>query len=99
MAAGRGGDWQGVTVALLFLCVLRPAGAASAAALPVVINTWAFRTAAETGVPAGSRAAAGRVGRCCVFRERPPAEGLPGAPGCWCWLRKNESLRRDWAEA
>ncbi|XP_039556189.1 N(4)-(beta-N-acetylglucosaminyl)-L-asparaginase isoform X2 [Passer montanus] len=48
MAAGRGGDWLGVTVALLFLGVLTPASAASAAALPVVINTWAFRTAAET---------------------------------------------------
>uniref|UniRef100_A0A8C5X2K1 Aspartylglucosaminidase n=1 Tax=Malurus cyaneus samueli TaxID=2593467 RepID=A0A8C5X2K1_9PASS len=35
-------------VALVFVAVLTPGGAASAAALPVVINTWAFRTAAET---------------------------------------------------
>ncbi|XP_032916223.1 N(4)-(beta-N-acetylglucosaminyl)-L-asparaginase [Catharus ustulatus] len=48
MAAGRGGGWQGVMVALLWFAVLTPPGAASAAALPVVINTWAFRTAAET---------------------------------------------------
>ncbi|XP_068043127.1 N(4)-(beta-N-acetylglucosaminyl)-L-asparaginase isoform X2 [Anomalospiza imberbis] len=48
MAAGRGGGRQGATVALLLLAALTPASAASAAALPVVINTWAFRTAAET---------------------------------------------------
>ncbi|RMC13996.1 hypothetical protein DUI87_09080 [Hirundo rustica rustica] len=48
MAAGRGGCRPGAVVALLLLSVLTPASAASAAALPVVINTWAFRTAAET---------------------------------------------------
>ncbi|XP_053796477.1 N(4)-(beta-N-acetylglucosaminyl)-L-asparaginase isoform X2 [Vidua chalybeata] len=48
MAAGRGGGRQGVTVSLLLLAALTPASAASAAALPLVINTWAFRTAAET---------------------------------------------------
>ncbi|XP_074761884.1 N(4)-(beta-N-acetylglucosaminyl)-L-asparaginase isoform X1 [Athene noctua] len=35
-------------VALLLLVVLQPAGATSAAALPLAINTWAFRKAAET---------------------------------------------------
>ncbi|KAM9236952.1 N(4)-(beta-N-acetylglucosaminyl)-L-asparaginase isoform 2-T2 [Leptosomus discolor] len=37
-----------MAVAPLLLVVLQLAGAASAAALPVVINTWAFRKAAET---------------------------------------------------
>ncbi|XP_063258242.1 N(4)-(beta-N-acetylglucosaminyl)-L-asparaginase isoform X2 [Prinia subflava] len=48
MAAGRGGCRLGVAVVLLLLAVLRSAGSTSDAALPVVINTWAFRTAAET---------------------------------------------------
>ncbi|XP_062480506.1 N(4)-(beta-N-acetylglucosaminyl)-L-asparaginase isoform X2 [Pezoporus occidentalis] len=37
-----------MVVAALLLVLLQPAGAALAAALPVVINTWAFRKAAET---------------------------------------------------
>lgn len=40
----------------LLLVALQLAGGASAGALPVVINTWAFRKAAETGAPAGDRA-------------------------------------------
>ncbi|XP_042664070.1 N(4)-(beta-N-acetylglucosaminyl)-L-asparaginase [Tyto alba] len=49
MAAGRGGRRRRRRmVALLLLVVLQVAGAASAAALPVAINTWAFRKAAET---------------------------------------------------
>ncbi|XP_075005396.1 N(4)-(beta-N-acetylglucosaminyl)-L-asparaginase isoform X2 [Calonectris borealis] len=47
-AAGRGGGWRRGLAAPLLLVVLQLAGAASAAALPVVINTWAFRKAAET---------------------------------------------------
>lgn len=37
---------------LIALQLAGPCGAA-ATALPVVINTWAFRKATETGVPAG----------------------------------------------
>lgn len=58
MAAGCGGYRRWMVVVSLLLVVLQPAGAALAAALPVVINTWAFRKAAETGAPVG-----GRVGR------------------------------------
>lgn len=62
MAAGGGGRrWR--MVAPLLLVVFQLAGAASAAALPVVINTWAFRKAAETGAPAGGRAGAGGAGQ------------------------------------
>ncbi|KAM6269674.1 N(4)-(beta-N-acetylglucosaminyl)-L-asparaginase isoform 2-T2 [Porphyrio hochstetteri] len=46
-ARGGWGRW-GMMVALFLLAVLQLAGAASATALPVVINTWAFRKAAET---------------------------------------------------
>lgn len=45
------------------LVALQLAGGASAGALPVVINTWAFRKAAETGAPAGDRAGGGTQGR------------------------------------
>lgn len=62
MAAGGGGRrWR--MVAPLLLVVFQLAGAASAAALPVVINTWAFRKAAETGAPAGGRAGPGGAGQ------------------------------------
>lgn len=69
-------------VAPLLLVVFQLAGAASAAALPVVINTWAFRKAAETGAPAGGRAGAGgagqgRAGQC---RSVPIARCSLGAP-------------------
>lgn len=44
-----------VGCAFLLLIALQLAGPCGAAgtALPVVINTWAFRKATETGVPAG----------------------------------------------
>ncbi|XP_061848687.1 N(4)-(beta-N-acetylglucosaminyl)-L-asparaginase isoform X2 [Colius striatus] len=45
-AVAGGGGWR--WMALLVLVVLHLAGAASASALPLVINTWAFREAAET---------------------------------------------------
>ncbi|KAM9663223.1 N(4)-(beta-N-acetylglucosaminyl)-L-asparaginase [Morphnus guianensis] len=48
MAAGGGGGRRWRMVAPLLLVVFQLVGAASAAALPVVINTWAFRKAAET---------------------------------------------------
>ncbi|XP_033920801.1 N(4)-(beta-N-acetylglucosaminyl)-L-asparaginase [Melopsittacus undulatus] len=50
MAAAErcGGCWRWIVVASLLLVVLQSAGAAVAPALPVVINTWAFRKAAET---------------------------------------------------
>ncbi|XP_071599328.1 N(4)-(beta-N-acetylglucosaminyl)-L-asparaginase isoform X2 [Heliangelus exortis] len=49
MAAVRcGGGRRQVLVAPLLFVLLQVAGAASAAALPLVINTWAFRKAAET---------------------------------------------------
>ncbi|XP_037255281.1 N(4)-(beta-N-acetylglucosaminyl)-L-asparaginase isoform X2 [Falco rusticolus] len=47
-AAGRGGVRRWMVVAPFLLVLLQLVGAASAAALPVVINTWAFRKAAET---------------------------------------------------
>lgn len=50
-----------MVIAPLLLSALQlPGAAASAAALPVVINTWAFRKAAETGAPAGERVGQGR---------------------------------------
>ncbi|XP_054680264.1 N(4)-(beta-N-acetylglucosaminyl)-L-asparaginase isoform X3 [Grus americana] len=48
MAARCGGGLRWMMVVPLLLVVLQLAGATSAAALPVVINTWAFRKAAET---------------------------------------------------
>ncbi|KAM6132544.1 N(4)-(beta-N-acetylglucosaminyl)-L-asparaginase isoform 2-T2 [Pterocles gutturalis] len=47
-AVGRGGGRWRVLLALLLFVVLQLASVASAAALPVVINTWAFRKAAAT---------------------------------------------------
>ncbi|KAM6076800.1 N(4)-(beta-N-acetylglucosaminyl)-L-asparaginase isoform 1-T1 [Chlamydotis macqueenii] len=49
MAAGRGGGSRSLMVALFLPFALQLAGvAASPGALPVVVNTWAFRKAAET---------------------------------------------------
>lgn len=75
-AGGSGGGRQAV-VAQLLLVVLQLAGscgAGSTAALPVVINTWAFRKATETGAPAGGSAAPLRgSGGCWVLPLlRPP---------------------------
>lgn len=68
-----------VGCASLLLIALQLAGPCGAAgtALPVVINTWAFRKATETGVPAG-RGGAGQ------YRPQGPLVGggtTPGAGG------------------
>ncbi|XP_014800970.1 PREDICTED: N(4)-(beta-N-acetylglucosaminyl)-L-asparaginase [Calidris pugnax] len=47
-AGSNGGGRRSAVVAPLLLVALQLAGAASAAGLPLVINTWAFRKAAET---------------------------------------------------
>lgn len=85
MAAGRGGGQPGAVAALLLLAVLMPKGAASAGALPLVINTWAFRTAADTGVRWGRAERAGGAVLCCAVSAAPlgafPSASCSGPAG------------------
>lgn len=95
-AAGSGGGRRAV-VAQLLLVVLQLAGSCGAgttAALPVVINTWAFRKATETGAPAGGSAAPCGVvvaaGCCpCCALHADGLVGLQGASGALKQKKKN----------